>query len=111
MGGAERADVDVVARERDRLSVVVTNVTCSIAPPAAQANGLLGWVRFRAGQFQFDSVALRRTAEGRLGLSFPTRRDLHGVEHCYVHPVEVETRRAIEIQVFDALAKDGRLAS
>lgn len=90
---------------------VVTNVTFSIAPPSAQANGLLGWVRFQAGQFQFDSVTLRRTAESRLALSFPTRRDSQGVEHCFAHPVDIETRKAIEVQVFDALARDGRLSS
>ncbi len=90
---------------------VVSDVTCSIAPPSAQANGLLGWVRFRVGEFQFDSVALRRTTAGRLTLSYPSRRDSRGVRHCLVHPVGAAARQEIEAQVISALSRDGSLVA
>lgn len=89
----------------------VTEIRATIAPAASQADGLLAWVRFRVEPFQFDSVALRRTASGRLALSFPTRRDAGGREHAFVYPTDPDTRRAIEAQVIDALAKDGRLSA
>ncbi|MCC7170383.1 MAG: hypothetical protein IT459_08040 [Planctomycetes bacterium] len=93
------------------MSPLVTNITFSHAPPSAQASGLLGWVRFQVGMFQFDSVTLRRTADGRLALSFPTRRDSRGVDHCFAHPVDAEARRAIELAVISALSGDGGLVA
>ena len=67
-------------------------------------NGHLGYVSFLlAGRVRVDGVTLRRTADGRLTLTFPARRDRHGGEHPYVRPIDDATRVAIERAVFEAL--------
>lgn len=90
----------------------VTDIAFSIAPASMQARGLLGWARFTLdGLYGIDGVGVRRTRGGRLALSFPERVDAHGHAHAFVRPLDPATRLAIEVQVFDALARDGRLAS
>lgn len=90
----------------------VTDVTVTIAPASMQARGLLGWARFTIdGRLGLDGVGVRRTSAGRLALAFPERVGKHGRSYVIVRPLDAETRRAIEVQVFDALAKDGRLSA
>ena len=62
-------------------------------------------------RLKLDGVAVRRTLSGRLALSFPERRDGNGRSHALVRPFDDATRRAIEVQVFSALARDGRLSA
>ncbi|MCK6446184.1 MAG: hypothetical protein L6Q99_07295 [Planctomycetes bacterium] len=90
----------------------VTDIAFKAAPRAMEARGLLGWVRFTLdGRYGVDGVGVRRTASGRLALAFPERIDGHGRAHSVLRPLDVATRRGIEVQVFDALARDGGLAS
>ncbi|MCC7171370.1 MAG: hypothetical protein IT459_13060 [Planctomycetes bacterium] len=92
--------------------LVVSDVAFVMASPTLHATGLLGWARFTIdGRLGLDGVAVRRTRGGRLALSFPERVDAHGRAHAFVRPLDPATRLAIEVQVFDVLAKDGRLAS
>jgi len=73
-----------------------------------RAEGLLGWVSFRLiGCMQMNSVALRRTRDGRLTLSFPARKDGAGLLHHYYKPLDRETQLEIERQVFLALGMEG----
>jgi len=59
---------------------------------------------FRLNQaIRIDGVALRRTTEGKLTLSFPARRDSAGQQHAYVRPLDNDVRRQIERQVLRAL--------
>ena len=90
----------------------VTDIAFTLAPRHAHARGFLGWARFTVdGRLGLDGIAVRKTTSGRLTLSFPERVDSHGHAHAIVRPLDDATRRSIEIQVFDALAKDGSLAS
>jgi DNA-binding cell septation regulator SpoVG len=65
-------------------------------------SGLLGFVSVYYGQLVIDGIVVRRTAEGRLTLSFPERRDRHGGRHPYVRPVDDAARKEIEKAVFGA---------
>jgi DNA-binding cell septation regulator SpoVG len=88
----------------------ITNVRFSAAAPELARGGLLGFISCVVnGSFCVDGIALRRTRDGRRALSFPSRRDRRGREHPILVPIDDETRRAIECQVFEALgAEDGR---
>lgn len=84
--------------------MVISKVRLTTADAKEQGNGLLGWVRLTIdGTIRLDGIALRRTLDGRLALSFPARRDLFGRQHAYVRPVDDRTRREVERQVFAAL--------
>lgn len=81
------------------------NVTSfSSAPAELQNQGLLGWVSIAINaSLQLDGIALRRTRAGGLVLAFPERRDRAGRRHSLVRPLDDRVRRAIEVQVFEAL--------
>lgn len=67
--------------------------------------GLLGYVSFLLNRsIRVDGVTLRRTAEGRLTLSYPARQDREGREHPYFRPIDDDARREIERQAFIAIA-------
>jgi hypothetical protein len=68
------------------------------------SRGVLGWVSLTLdGALRLDGIALRRTLDGRLALSFPARRDGSGRQHPFVRPLDDVSRRQIEAQVFRAL--------
>ena len=74
------------------------------APAAEQERGLLGWLTLDVyGVLQVDGVALRRTRDERLALSFPTRRDHTGRVRSVVRPMGDEARRALEGQILAEL--------
>lgn len=65
--------------------------------------GLLGWVSCSYGHLRLDGIALRRTRDGHLTLSYPERRDAAGRRHPVLRPLDDQARREIEEQVFAAL--------
>jgi DNA-binding cell septation regulator SpoVG len=67
---------------------------------ADERTGLLGYLSVFYGQLVIDGITLRKTAEGRLALSFPERRDGKGRRHSVVRPVDDAARRAIEAAIF-----------
>ena len=72
---------------------------------------LLGYVAFTVnGRLRLDGVAVRRTVEGDITLSYPSRRDEAGREHPYILPVDDATHRELEQAVFDALGIEERVA-
>lgn len=82
----------------------VSSVTFARAQHADRQRGLLGWVSLVLDDsVLLDGIALRRTANGHLKLSFPARRDRDGRAHPYVRPLDNEARLAIEEQVLAAL--------
>jgi hypothetical protein len=82
----------------------IDQVRLAGATRAEVATGLLGWVScVLQDTLRLDGLALRRTADGRLALSFPARKDARGREHPYVRPLDDRARREIEAQVFRAL--------
>jgi DNA-binding cell septation regulator SpoVG len=67
-------------------------------------SGLLGYVSVFYGDFILDGVTVRRTAEGRMTLSFPQRRDGRGRSHPLFRPIDDAARLRIEKAIFGAAA-------
>ncbi len=85
-------------------------LTFTSASPADVQQGLLGWLSVRVDDsLVLDGIALRRTRNGQLALSFPERRDSNGRRHPLVRPLDDDARQAIERQVFRALGVKGDL--
>jgi DNA-binding cell septation regulator SpoVG len=85
-------------------SIDISDVQFTAAPPADVERGLVGFTRLTLnGVLRLDGIAVRRTLEGHMTLSFPARRDRTGREHKLVRPVNAEIGREIEYQVLEAL--------
>jgi DNA-binding cell septation regulator SpoVG len=85
-------------------NVKIDNVHFTAADHAAVEGGLLGWVScILNGSLKLDGLALRRTADGRLTLAFPSRKDGYGQKHYFLKPITDQARREVEHQVFQAL--------
>lgn len=67
--------------------------------------GLLGFLSLTYGSFVFDSVCLRRSATGKLILSFPARSDRAGRKHAYVRPLDDAARQAVEREILRQLGQ------
>ncbi len=82
----------------------VTDVRFVPAGCKREETGLLGWVSCSLGDVVLlDGIAVRRTLDGRLTLSFPRGRG-----KCQpVRPLDDEARRAFERQIFEAIDLDG----
>ena len=73
------------------------------------STGLLGFVSCIVnGSLVLDGIAVRQTADARLTLSFPARRDWLGRQHFPVRPIDDRARRSIELQIFRALGMNTR---
>ena len=71
-----------------------------------EQRGLLGFLSLSYGDLILDGVTVRRTASGRMTLSWPERRDRQGRAHPYLRPVSDEARRRIEQAVFGAAVSE-----
>jgi DNA-binding cell septation regulator SpoVG len=86
----------------------ISNISFRPAAIPLVAEGLLGWVAFTLDKaLRIEGVALRRTIEGHLTLSFPSYRDRYGNERYCLRPLNDSARQAIEEQVFQALGLSG----
>ena len=84
--------------------LLISEVKFSAALPDDVDAGLLGWVSCTLNEsLRLDGIALRRSADRRLVLSFPSRRDRAGREHPIIRPLDDTARLEIEHQVFGAL--------
>jgi len=71
---------------------------------ANTSGGLLGFVAVTVGgTWRIDGIAVRHSADGRIVLSFPERRDSSGRRHPIVRPVDAASRAAIEGAILQAL--------
>ncbi len=83
----------------------VSEVRFKCADSSQSATGLLGYITcVLDGKLRMDGITLRRTADGRLCLSYPARRDREGRDHPYMRPIDHATRIEIEGQVFNQLS-------
>ena len=87
----------------------IHDVRFSPADAAQGAEGLLGYVRFEVGALRLDGVMVRRSREGRVGLSFPVRRARNGIEYPLVRPTTPWERARIESAVIGELRSRGEL--
>lgn len=82
----------------------ISRPTFIAATREQRGSGILGWTSFIiADSVRVDGVAVRRTAAGRLALSWPARRDRAGIDHPYVRPIDDTTRRQLEDAILRAL--------
>ena len=85
-------------------AIPITNVAFTAAPEDLVETGLLGFVSCSVGDaIRLQGLTLRRTATGRLAVSFPARTDSAGRRHYFSHPLDDDARRDIEAQIFAAL--------
>ena len=82
----------------------VSEVSFAAAKLVEQEGGLLGYFAVTLNDsLRLDGLTLRRSLDGRLVISYPSRRGRSGHQHFYVRPLNDEVRREIEFQVFAAL--------
>ena len=82
------------------MSDLASNVRFTPAGWLDQATGLLGWVTFTLGDvLRLDGVAVRRTREGRVTLSFPRGSG----KYQPVRPLDNKARRVIEREILGAI--------
>lgn len=76
------------------------------APVDQRGTGLRGWATATVdGMWIFDSLAVRRAADGRFVISFPARRG--HPEYAYYRPTNAEVRLEIETAVLEELDRRG----
>ena len=82
----------------------VDNVTFTAAAGTDRSRGLVGWVSCEiGGALRLDGIAVRRTRDDRIVLSFPEHTDRRGERHPYMRPIDHASRLAIEEQVLSQL--------
>ena len=86
------------------MTINITDIEVAAASRADVEEGLLGYVTCTInGALRIERLVLRRTATGRLTLSFPARRTERGRQQFYLRPVSDAARREIEAQIFAAI--------
>ena len=89
----------------------VTGIRYTPAPEHLHRTGVMGWASFLLdGGVRISGVAVRRTARGTFTLSYPCCDRGFAQRWHYAHPVDDQTRVAIEEQVLAALGLDRELA-
>lgn len=90
-------------------AVHVSDMRFSPATREESAGGLLGWCSFVLPGYglRLDSVAVRKTAHGRLTLSYPRRLDASGERHFILRPIDSASRVALERAVLAELGLGG----
>lgn len=97
---------------QSRAPLELSDLRFSSAGPREFAVGLLGWLSFVLnGVLRVDGVAVRRTMDGRMSLSFPERVAQDGRRHPIVRPIDGHARAALEAAVIDALEVELRKIS
>ena len=87
--------------------MLISEIKFTSSGPGEKDAGLLGWVACSLnGTIRLDGLALRKTVDDRLTLSFPARRDSAGHQHFFVRPLSHEARLEIQSQIFSALGID-----
>jgi hypothetical protein len=88
-------------------NLTVSEVRFLKAPAQYRAGGLLGWTTCVVDNGLGVALGVRRTADGRLSLSFPGRLDRQGRVHNSTWPIDQATRDAFEARVFEELRAQG----
>ncbi|HEX5053710.1 MAG TPA: septation protein SpoVG family protein [Planctomycetota bacterium] len=76
------------------------------ANEAEARKGLLAFISVYVGELIVDGITLRKTATGRLALSFPQRESRSGHRHAVVRPIDDHARREIEEQILGELLEN-----
>jgi DNA-binding cell septation regulator SpoVG len=96
--------------QENQLRFQVSNVKLRIVEKGT--DGLLAWAAcVIAGAIKLDNIAIRRSRDGSLFLTYPAKRDSSGDNHQYFHPISVEASRAIQDAILARLASLAMAAS
>jgi hypothetical protein len=87
--------------------LAISEIKFTRAAPHEIEAGLLGYVScVIQDRIYLSGITLRRRSDGRLILSFPSKRDRRGFEHPFSRPVDHIARREIERAIFNAIAQE-----
>jgi DNA-binding cell septation regulator SpoVG len=93
------------------VTLTVTALRFTPARSHQRATGLLGFASITLNDgIQLNSIAVRRTSDQRLVLSFPTRRRGSGREVTLVAPTSWEVQRLLQDAVLAELRRRGEVA-
>jgi hypothetical protein len=96
--------VEEKAKMMAESNIEISEVRFTAAPPRDTTGGFLGFVDFvLCGELKISGIALRRTRQGDLRLSFPAKRDSSGQERYFIRPIRDGARLSLERQVIAAL--------
>src|SRR5262245_57942465 len=86
-----------------RAPLIVSDVRFTIPSQDLIATGLLAWATcIINGQLELTGLMIRRTWNGRLTVSYPSRTDRTGQRHFYLRPIDDAARIEIEEQLLRA---------
>lgn len=86
----------------------ISDVSFQSANESQRREGVEGWVRLTLNDaLRLDSIAVRRTRDGRLTLSYPERTDRHGRRHPTARPRDTEARVSLDEQILEAIRAMG----
>ncbi len=75
-------------------------------------DGLVAWAScVIAGVVKLDNIAIRRSRDGSLFLTYPAKRTANGDRYHYHNPISVEAARAVQDAVLARLAALARTAT
>ena len=75
-------------------------------------DGLLAWAScIVAGAIKLDNIAIRRSRDGSLFLTYPAKRTASGERYHYHNPISVEAARAVQDAVLARLAALARASA
>ncbi len=85
-------------------SIEISDVHFAAASGKEVSSGLVGYISAVLNDsLWLDGLTLRQTADGRLTLSYPARKDSRGRQWSYLKPMNDTVRREVEAQVLKAL--------
>jgi len=94
----------------DQLDILITDVKVRVVDDGT--DGLLAWAScVISGAVKLDNIAIRRSRDGSLFLTYPAKRTAGGDSHQYFHPISVEASQAVQDAVLDRLASLAKAAA
>jgi DNA-binding cell septation regulator SpoVG len=82
----------------------ISNIRFTPAQARDVASGLLGFVScIIDDRLYLDGITVRRTADGRVALSFPERRTSSGGAYPYMRPIDEAARNDIENAILHSI--------
>ena len=92
------------------LKIPITDVKVRVVDNGT--DGLLAWAScVIAGAVKLDNIAIRRSRDGSLFLTYPAKRTNAGDSHQYFHPISVEASEAVQDAVLARLASLAKAAA
>jgi len=84
-------------------TALVTSVSIRIVENGT--DGLVAWAScVVSGAIKLDNIAIRRSRDGGLFLTYPAKRTASGEKYHYYHPISIEAASAVQDAVLARLA-------